>query len=197
MIRLTIADDHTIFRQGLIRLLQSSAEIVIVGECGNGLDALAMIRDLKPDIAILDHIMPFLDGIEVFHKVRRERLDTKAILLTAHKNHLLAEQTVKAGISGYVTKDTAFEELFEAIRCVASGNRFISPSLKGKAFPLTERELVVLQLIVEGLSNKMIAERLCVSLKTVDTHRTNIMRKLGLHSTASLVRYAIDAGLAK
>lgn len=205
MIRIIIADDHAILRQGLVKLLKSDSSINIERVCGNGYDAMHFIRELSPDAAILDVSMPLLDGIEVAKKIRDEKLKTRVILLTMHKKSAVAKMALKAGASGYVLKDSAFEELLEAINCVIAGGVFVSPSLRAEVMDtsdidmpvLTEREYEVLRLIVSGLTNKKIAEKLGISIKTVDSHRTNIMQKCDMHTTADLVRYAINAALVK
>lgn len=205
MTRVIIADDHAIFRQGLIRLLHMSGDIAIEGEFCNGQDALQFIRKSGPDIAILDISMPLLDGIEVAMAVRNELLGTKVILLTMHNEPAVAKRAMSAGISGYVIKDSAFEELLNAINCVVAGEIFVSPSLKPEVLELTdenlpvltERETEVLQLIVYGLNNKTISKKLGISLKTVDSHRNNIMHKCATHTTADLVRYALKTYLVK
>lgn len=205
MTRVIIADDHAIFRQGLIRLLHTSGDIALEGECCNGQDALQLIRASRPDVALLDISMPLLDGIEVAKAVRNELLNTKVILLTMHNEPAVAKRAMSAGISGYVIKDSAFEELLNAINCVVAGGIFVSPSLKPEVLGLadesipvlTEREAEVLQLIVYGLNNKTIAQKLGISIKTVESHRTSIMHKCGTHTTADLVRYAIKMALVK
>lgn len=205
MIKVIIADDHAIFRQGLLKLLQTSEDIAIEGECCNGGDALQLIREARPDIAILDISMPVLGGIEVAGIVKKEGLNTKVILLTMHNEHAVAKRAMAAGISGYVVKDSAFEELLSAIDCAVSGEMFISPSLgykdvgltNGNIPVLTGRETEVLQLIAGGFNNREIAKKLGISPKTADSHRTSIMNKLGTHTTADLVRYAIKAALVE
>ena len=202
MIRVIIADDHTIFRQGFKGLLDSTGDISVVGEAGNGGDALRLISELKPDIAILDIAMPGLDGIEVTKEVMGKGIATKVIVLTMNDNAVFARRATDAGASGFVLKDNAFEDLLEAIKTVMSGGTFISPSIAAKMDSdlqdrkdeiLTGRETEVLNLIASGLTNKQIAEKLFISFKTVDAHRTNIMQKLDIHNTAELVRYALKA----
>lgn len=203
--KIIIADDHAIFRQGLIKLLNTSGNIAINGECCNGEDALQLIRESRPDIAILDISMPLLNGIEVTMAVRNELPDTKVILLTMHNEPAVAKRSLRAGASGYVLKDSAFDELLDAINCVVSGEIFVSPSLKPEDIimadenipVLTGREAEVLQLITDGCTNRDIAKKLGISLKTVDSHRTNVMHKCGTHTTADLVRYAIKAAMVK
>lgn len=208
MTKIIIADDHTIFRQGLCGLLQSNEGVVIAGEAAEGDEALRLICETKPHIAVLDISMPGMDSIEIIKQIRQKGLNTKVILLTMHTNPMLVEQFIKAGAAGYIPKDNAFEDLLYAIRTVASGGKFISPSLAGEVFDkheaaqevagiLTKRECQVLQLIASGLTNRQIANKLTISLKTVETHRTRLRQKLDLHTTATLTEYAIKSGLVK
>ena len=206
MIRVIVADDHVIFRQGLLNLLQSSRDIVVVGEAGNGSETLNLIIKERPDIAIIDISMPGLDGFEIFQKIRETGIETKVIFLTMHKDSITAKRAIQMDVAGYVLKDNAFEDLLYSIRSVSAGGTFISPSVSQKIFKsssqegkeaqlLTVRESEVLRLIASGLTNKLIADKLFISFKTVETHRTNIMQKLDLHTTADLVRYAMKTGL--
>ncbi len=201
MIKVVIADDHIIFRQGLLRLLQSAEDIAVVGESGDGREVLNQILNEGPDLAILDIAMPGLSGLEIVEEIQKRGLKTKAIFLTMHNDPLTAKKAMLSSASGFIPKDNAFEDLLYAIRAVASGGKFISPSISDKIFNskevkskndvLTARECEILKLIASGLSNKKVADRLTISVKTVDTHRTNIMQKLNMHTTADLVRYAI------
>jgi len=206
MIRVIVADDHVIFRQGLLNLLQSSDNITVAGESGTGPETISLVMQGKPDIAILDISMPGLDGFEILERIQSMGTDTKVIFLTMHKDALMAKKALQSGASGYVLKDNAFEDLLYAINTVSTGGKFISPSVlesvikvplsEDKSSPvLTLREREVLKLIATGLRNKQIAQELFISIKTVETHRTNIMQKLDVHSTASLVQYAISTGL--
>ena len=205
MIKVVIADNHVIFRQGLLKLLQAAQDITVAGEAGNGPETLELIAKEKPDLAILDISMPGLDGFEIYEKMKSNGLETKVIFLTVHNDTLTAKKAIQANTSGYVLKDNAFEDLLYAIRAVASGGKFISPSISDKILNfsekesknhiLTGRESEILRLIASGLTNKQIANKLFISIKTVDTHRTNIMQKLDVHTTADLVRYAIKTGL--
>jgi DNA-binding NarL/FixJ family response regulator len=205
MIKVVIADNHVIFRQGLLKLLQSAQDITVAGEAGNGPETLELIAKEKPDLAILDISMPGLDGFEIYEKMKSNGLETKVIFLTVHNDTLTAKKAIQSNASGYVLKDNAFEDLLYAIRAVASGGKFISPSISDKILNfsekesknhiLTGRESEILRLIASGLTNKQIANKLFISIKTVDTHRTNIMQKLDVHTTADLVRYAIKTGL--
>ncbi len=208
MIRVVIADDHLIFRQGLLKLLQSARDISVIGEAGNGNEILNLIIRERPDLAILDISMTGLGGLEIAEEIRNKKVDTKVIFLTMHNDPLTAKKAILSGASGYIIKDNAFEDLLYAIRAVASGGKFISPSISEKVLNscmakevgnhiLTVRESEILRLIASGLSNKQIADKLCISVKTVETHRARIMQKLDLHTTADLVRYAIRTGLLK
>jgi len=204
VITVVLADDHRIFMQGLCALLSNTNDISVVGTADNGADALQKIQQRKPDIAVLDVSMPAPDGIEVALEIRERGLATKVIILTAHSEELLERLAFKAGVHGYVIKDNAFEELIDAIRTVCSGKGFESPGLSvdgiASAFSLieslTNREKDVLRLVASGLTNRQISETLCISIKTVETHRTRIMRKLDVHNTADLVRYAVKRGIA-
>jgi len=206
VIKVVIADNHVIFRQGLVQLLQSEEDISIAGEAGDGYETLNLVTDKKPDILILDITMPGLDGFEVYEKIKSQGIETKVIFLTMHKDPLIAKRAVQSNAAGYVLKDNAFEDLLYAIRAVYSGGTFISPSISDKILKesplkeqayqtLTVREREVLRLIASGLTNKQVAKKLFISVKTVETHRTNIMQKLDIHITADLVRYAIKIGL--
>jgi DNA-binding NarL/FixJ family response regulator len=201
MIRIVIADDHAMFRQGLIRLLESVG-MELVGECSTGEEALAAVHELKPDLLILDITMPGKDGISVAAELGREKQATKIIVLTMHEAPDICRRAMASGVAGYILKDEAFTELEVAIRAVMQGKHYVSQSMKPllptvltRNSTLSEREHEVLRLIVNGCSNRVIAERLFISTKTVDSHRTNVMRKLGIHSTADLVRHALKTGL--
>ncbi len=206
MIKVVIADDHNIFRQGLAQLLASVEDITVAGEAADGVQALKLIREVGPDVAILDLSMPS-GGLEVARAVRNEGLSTRIILLTMHNEPDKANKAIQAGVHGYVLKDNAFEDLVYALRSVARGGTFISPSLVAGVLKsgerrksgelLTRREREVLSLIATGLTNRQIAEKLFISVKTVETHRARIIDALDLHNTAELVRYAIDNGLVE
>jgi DNA-binding NarL/FixJ family response regulator len=203
MIRLLLADDHAIFRQGLARLLDTWPEAKVMAEAADGQEAWEMILRHKPDLAIVDIKMPQLSGIKIAKQVRAQGLSTRIVLLTMHDEPALALEAEHAGVHGYVLKDNTFEELTKAIETVASGRRYMSPSVSEKlhAFrlnsggvTLSPREREVLKLIASGLSNKVIARELDISPKTVETHRNRLMTKLNLHSVAELVRYAVQTG---
>jgi len=201
MIRVIIADDHTLFREGLCALIKSVDDITIVGEASDGKEAIALIEEHTPDIAILDFSMPEYDGIEVFHHVHQQQLPTKVMLLTVNNDPILATQALKMGICGYVLKGNAFDDLRYAIKTVNQGGKFMTPSLTGEIFSahagdsskakLSKREAEVLKLIGQGYSNQQIADKLAISIKTVETYNTRIMIKLGLDSKDRLLKYAI------
>lgn len=206
MIKVVIADDHIIFRQGLLKLLQSADDIMVVGEAGDGNEVLNIVLKEKPDLAILDISMSGLSGFEIAEEIQKKGIETKVIFLTMHNDPLTAKKAILSNVSGYVLKDNAFEDLLYAIRSVASGGKFISPSIfdkilnlsavkENKNHILTRREIEILGLIALGFTNKKIADKLSISVKTVETHRAKILQKLDAHTTAELVRYAIKTGL--
>jgi two-component system, NarL family, response regulator LiaR len=213
-IKILIADDHSLVRTGLRQLLESSDEFSVVGEAESGEEAVQLTLKLKPDIAILDISMPGMNGIEATRTIGRQSQGTRVLILTIHESEEYVYQMVRAGASGYVLKDAGKDELFTAVRAVAGGERFFSPGVsklmveefirratdQDSAAPapdqvLTNRECEVLKHIAEGMTNQQIADKLFISVRTVDTHRTNLMQKLDIHDTASLVRYAIERGI--
>lgn len=204
MIRVMIADDHAMFRQGLSLLLRSTSDYEVVGEAATGLEALKIITETNPDIAILDISMPGLCGLDVFRNIQGQGLATKVVLVTMHTTPELAAEAMAEGVSGYLLKENAFEDLLVAVKAVMNGGSFISPFLAasiirarntGGRQRLTPREREILGWISAGHKNKKIAKNLFISVRTVETHRARIMDKLGLHSTAELVRYAIENGI--
>jgi len=210
-IRILLADDHPMVRSGLINLLEPFKEFVVIGEAGDGEEAVAMTRELEPDIVIIDLSMPKLSGIEATKLIRKNNPSTKVLVLTMHDNEEYVYQILKCGAGGYMLKNTGKEELATAIRAVAKGETFFSPRVseimvnaylrKANAreehpatkddILLTNRENEILSFIADGFNNTQIAEKLFISARTVDTHRTNIMQKLNIHDAANLVRYAI------
>ena len=207
MISTFLADDHQLFRQGLRTLLESTKDIRVVGEASDGQQSLALIEELQPDVAVLDIAMPGLTGIEVTRRLTRVAPDTRVLILTMHADSFFAVEALKASALGFMLKEESFDMLIGAIRNVAAGEMFISPTLEnpvlrefinlarhssqGSGNILTDREREVLQLVAEGMTNQEIAAKLCISTSTVDTHRKNIMAKLDIHSVAGLVKYAI------
>jgi len=208
MIRVIVADDHLIFRQGLLKLLQSSNKIAVVGEAGDGKEALDIIKAESPEIAILDISMPGLSGFEVIRELEHQENKTKIIYLTMHDDLFTAKKVITSKAKGFVSKDDAYDDLLYAIEAVSSGRKFVSASISDKIFSLnvlkdsdddilTKRELEILKLIAEGVTNKKMAGQLAISVKTVETYRSRILQKLGMHSTAELIKYAIKTGLIK
>jgi DNA-binding NarL/FixJ family response regulator len=209
--RIVLVDDHAIVRKGLRVLLEGVSGFEIVGEAGNGADAVALVRECRPDIVVIDIAMPGLNGIDATRRILEEQPGTAVIALTANKEARFAGELLKAGGRGYVCKESAFEELEQAIRQVAEGKTYLSPTVAGSlvdvyvrgagagdrgAFSiLSEREREVLQLLAEGLSVKRIALRLGISAKTVQTFRSRMMAKLGKDNLAELTKYAIAEGL--
>lgn len=211
-IRVLLADDHTILRAGLRMMLNAQPDIEVVGEASDGRQAVAEAQALHPDVVLMDITMPDMNGIEATRQVKRTLDSTRVLILTMHENEEYLFQVLRAGASGYILKEAADTELISAIRVVYSGRFYMSPSAqtmmvgdyllrvrsgeeRDSYSALTEREREILKLVAEGLTNNQIAERLYISPKTVDTHRTHIMDKLNLHSRAELVKYAMRRGL--
>lgn len=196
MIRVILADDHRIFRQGLAALLANEADIELLGEAGNGAEALRLIRELCPDVAVLDLSMPRPDGIEIARLLQAEGNATACLILTMHDEAATMRRAMEAGARGYLVKDGAFEELAAAVRQLSSGrayfNAAIAPDSTAPArdVPLTGREQEVLRLVARGLSSKAIADQLALSQRTVENHRQSIMKKLNIHNAPTLVNYA-------
>jgi DNA-binding NarL/FixJ family response regulator len=211
-IRVLLADDHTVVRFGLRMLLETAEDIEVVGEAGNGRDAVEMAGQLTPHVAVLDVIMPQLNGLDAARRIARESPQTKILILSTYAHDHFLEQALTAAVSGYLTKETAASELIKAIRAIQSGKQYFSPSMSRRLVelapsrvsarrlgfsgkPLTARESEVLQLIAEGDSNKTIADKLHISIKTIEKHRQSVMQKLNIHETAGLTRYAINHGM--
>lgn len=203
MINIIIADDHTMFRQGLVNLLHSVQHITILAECNNGTEALQQILNLKPDVAVLDISMPGMTGTEIVQQLAAEKNATRILLLTMHDDPDMCDRTFAVGASGFVLKGDAFDELVNAIQEVAAGNRAISHSLRQfysdssalRPAPLSKREIQILTMIANGCTNRVIASELNISIKTVESHRENIIGKLDVHSAVEMTRYAIKVGL--
>jgi two-component system response regulator NreC len=205
-IRVILADDHLIVRQGL-RMVLEREQIEVLGEASDGIEAIRLIQELLPEIAVLDLDMPGLDGLSVLREAARLSLQTRAIILTRHMEEPYAVEALRIGARGYVLKTQASTDLVAAIRHVDRGEVYLSPKISkavvraylnntdGPNGQLSVRERQVLQLVGEGHSTKKIASLLGISVKTADTHRTKLMEKLDIHQTAGLVRYAIRNGL--
>ncbi len=202
-ISLVLADDHPLVRAGLKTLIESIDHIEVIGEAGDGQLALDLVRDLKPDILLADIGMPRLNGLAVLREVRAACLPVKVLLLTMHDNDEYVAEAVRLGASGYLVKNSALEELSLALKALQDGDIYLSPSVvrkltqavQGERTTLTPRQTDVLRLIARGHSSKEVARTLGVSLKTVETHRSQIMDRLGIRDLAGLVRYAGRIGL--
>lgn len=216
MITIVLADDHPIVRQGIRALLDTQPDYEVVAEVDDGLAAIETVERLKPDVLIVDVMMPGLNGLEVTRRVRERLPQTRVIVLSMHSNEPYVLEALRNGATAYVLKATSTSSLMEAIQAAAAGKRYLSPPLTERAIDayiqraktvssewdkadsyemLTTREREVLQLAAEGLSNIQIGERLTISPRTAETHRTNLMRKLKLRSQTDLVRYSMERGL--
>ncbi len=209
--RILLADDHKIMREGLKALLEKQEDILVIAEAENGLDAVRLTQKLKPDVVIMDIGMPELNGVEATRRIVAEVPGAKVIALSMHSDRRFVIEMLKVGASGYLLKDSASEELTLAIRAVAANQPYLSPKITdvvikdylsalSKTEPtaftiLTAREREVLQLLAEGKTTKQIASALHVSVKTIETHRQQMMEKLNIRSIAELTKYAIREGL--
>ncbi len=210
-VRILIADDHTIVRQGLRSLVEEAENMKVINEADNGRSAVDLCKEMKPDVVIMDVGMEDLNGIEATRQIMEECPGTKVVGLSVHSDRQYVGGMLEAGAAGYLLKDCAFEELENAIRTVLANRTYLSPSIADivvrnyvRQVPakdptaqaeLTPREREVLQLLTEGKATKQVARDLDVSVKTVETHRRNVMHKLDLHSVAELTKYAIREGL--
>ena len=206
IIRIIIADDHPVFLAGLRTVVESAADIEIVGQAADGEQALQMLQDLRPDIAVLDIGMPKIDGVGLLTEIDRQRLPVSVIFMTMYRERKLYDRGMELGLRGYVLKDSASSDLIEAIRTVVSGEKFVSPELlshftenrsKSGEFKSTEQQLSasemrILSLIAEYKTSREIADTLYISPRTVETHRTNICTKLGLQGRHALMKYALS-----
>ena len=213
MIKVVLADDHQIVRHGLRSLLSAEPDIKVVGEADNGRAVVRLVQELSPQVVIMDISMPDLNGIEATRQILSDSSGVKVIALSMHSDSLFVLNMFKAGASGYLLKDCALEELVKAVRTVMNRKIYLSPSISdilikdfvigwspedstSSAYSiLTAREREVLQLMAEGKTTNQIAESLCISVKTVEAHRKQLMTKLDIHSVAELTKYAIRQGL--
>ncbi len=206
--RIILADDHVLVRSGLSRILGEETHLEIVAEVGDGLELLSALNKIEPDLVILDVSMPNLRGIEAIPEIHRMQPDVKVLILTMHREEEYLYQAISAGANGYLLKDDAEKELFAAIENIKKGKLYISPRLTDQSMQnwarlrrgendshvdevLTVRQREILKLIAEGKSNKEIGDLLCLSVRTVERHRANIMNKLNIRKTAELVQYAL------
>ena len=209
--RIVLADDHPVVRHGVRSLLNSDPDYTVVGEASDGIETVQLVEKLVPDVLVVDLMIPGLNGLEITRQVRQRSPTTRIIILSMHANEPYVLEALKNGASGYVLKDSSGTDLIQAVRMVASGQRYLSPPLSERAVEaymkksqdssfdaydgLTDREREVLQLAAEGLSNPDVAARLSISPRTVETHRANLMRKLGLKTQTDLIRYALKRGI--
>jgi two-component system response regulator NreC len=206
-----LADDHPLIRQGLRTLLSGEPEFKLVGETGDGIETLHAVERLKPDVLVMDLMMPGLNGLEVIRQASRRSPGTRVVVLSMHANEGYVLEALRHGAAAYVLKESNTEELIQAIREAAAGRRYLSPPLSERAIKayvqkaesglsdsyetLTDREREILQLAAEGCSSSTIADRLSISPRTAETHRMNLMRKLGLKNQTDLIRYALRRGI--
>jgi len=210
-IRVLLADDHQLFRQGMRSMLANDAGIKVVGEAASGRTAVELARQLVPNVVIMDISMPDLNGIDATRRIKERCPGIQVLALSAHADRRFVAHVLAAGASGYLLKDCAFDELCRAVSAVAKKQVYLSPAVAGEVVhaslgrsarsagggtgPLTSRQREVLQLLAEGLNTKRIAARLHLSVKTVETHRAQTMKKLGCQGVAELTKYAIREGL--
>ena len=201
-ITVLLVDDHSLVRRGFRRMLEDESDMEVVGEAGNGEDSIKMAKELRPKVVVMDCALPGMNGLEATRQIIAELPDTAVLMLSMHTESTWVRQAIDAGAKGYVLKEAMDLELGAAVRKVAAGETVFDPQveqgsvLKGeRSGALTHRELEVLQMIVDGKSNKEIAAALELSANTIAVHRANIMNTLGIHKTAELVVYAIRAGL--
>jgi len=209
--KIIIADDHQMFRNGIINLLKDYEEFEVVGEASNGREAIALVEELKPEIIIVDIGMPTLNGLETVRQISAHHPKTKTVMLSMHNNEEYVKQALLADVHGYILKDSAFEELAWALRAVTEGKHFLSPAVctiviskylekysrkekKNALDNLTAREREIIQLVAEGKSTKDISKILFISAKTVEAHRSNISNKLNLKTAEEIKEYALEKG---
>jgi DNA-binding NarL/FixJ family response regulator len=210
--RIVIAEDHTILREGLRALLSSTPDLEVIGEAENGFSAIRCVETMKPDLVLMDLSMPRTSGMDAIREIKRRFPDTKILTLTIHDEDEYILAALQAGADGYVLKDATQAELMMAIQTVLAGKSYLSPGVSEKVIngylegrrrlkpksawdTITQRERETLKLIAEGYKNREIADYLCISVKTVEKHRANLMKKLGLHTASALTAFAIEKGL--
>lgn len=208
-ISIIIADDHPVFRSGLMKIIETDKEIEIIGEADNGESALNKILELNPDIALLDIDMPKMTGIQVLKELKKRKINSKTIFLTVYSDESIFDEAMNIGIHGYVLKDSAISDIIDCIKTVAAGKYYITPSLsdflinrrdklnrmeknKPALSRLTKTEMIVLNLLADGKTSKQIGDEMFISHKTVDNHKTNISDKLELKGIHSLIKFAIE-----
>lgn len=209
-IRILIADDHGVLRAGLTAILSAEPDIEVVGEASTGEEALALATNLKPDVVLMDISMPEPGGIETTRRFSEQLPGVRVLILTMHEDNGLAREAIRVGASGYLLKRVVATDLINAIHVVVRGDLYVHPSMMrnlltepknapasvgSEVEPLTTREIEILRLVVQGYTNNQIAKLLCISIRTVEYHRANLMGKLNIHSRVGLVRYAAEHGI--
>jgi two-component system, NarL family, response regulator NreC len=209
-ITVVLADDHKVVRQGLRAILEAERDLRVIGEAGSGLEAIRLVERLRPNVLVLDLMIPELNGLEVTRQLKKRLPKIRIVILSMHSHESYVVEALKNGAAGYVLKDSSADELIKAVREAAVNRRYLSPPLSDLAVDaylhqagaladsyesLTSREREVLQLAAEGLTNTAIGKRLFISARTVEVHRANMMAKLGLHNQTDLIRHAIKRGL--
>lgn len=211
MTTIVLADDHHVVRQALRTLLDAEPDFAVIGEAADGLKVADLIEELKPDVLVVDLMMPGLNGLDITRQIQQRSFHTRVVILSMYANEAYVLEALQIGAIGYVLKDSSAADLVKAIREATAGRRYLSPPLSEQALEsyrqksqdakrdayetLTPREREVLHLVAEGYTNTEIAERLSLSSRTIETHRRNLMQKLKLHSSAELIRYAIQRGI--
>ncbi|NCC31056.1 MAG: response regulator transcription factor [Chloroflexia bacterium] len=211
MLTIVLADDHAVVRAGLRALLENEMDCSVVGEAGNGPEALALVERLQPSLLVVDLMMPGLSGLEVARQARQISAGTRIIILSMHSDESYVREALRVGVTAYVLKEALSNDFLYALHQAASGRRYLSPPLSEKALDayasqtaettldlyetLTAREREILYLAAQGMTSAEIAERLMIGVRTVDTHRASMMRKLGLHTPLDLIRYAVRRGI--
>ena len=209
-IKVLVVDDHAMFRQGIRALLEGCEDVEVVGEATEGMEAIEKVRELAPQVVLMDISMPVMGGLEATRRIQKESPNTRVLVLTQYEDSEYILSLLRAGAKGYISKTATAPELISAIRTVDKGESYLYPSAattlieeyltrvegeKNEYERLTDRERAILQLVAEGRTNREIADRLFLSVKTVLRHRTNVMEKLGFHNRTELIKYAISKGL--
>ena len=205
-VRILLADDHAVVRQGFRLILNQEPDLEVVGEAGNGRDAVRLVEELKPNMIIVDIAMPDMNGVEATRQIRQNSPQCQVLVLSMHRDAVYVRETLRSGAAGYILKDSIDQDLLRAVRMVAAGGSFLSPEVARTVLDdyqqtedpfdrLTAREREVLQMLAEGKVAKEIATALDVSVYTMDAHRGRIMKKLGLRSSTEIVRFAMRKGL--
>lgn len=202
-----LADDHALLREGMIAILSQDPDITVIGQCGDGLELLERVLTVRPDVVVLDISLPGMNGLDVCRHLQKQLPDTPILIVTMHSNEQCVTDAFQSGAAGYLLKDSASEEFCDAIRAVIAGKRYLGEGISRSVLDrldtdggdcyalLTKREREILPFVAEGLTNRQIAGKLHIAVKTVDTHRNHIMQKLDIHCQADLMKYALRRGI--